>query len=70
MKGETRIMLRCEECDATAAAFEPGWSVFTARDLDDGGKPFAVTYCADCATREFGEWLRQLTPLRRPQTAH
>jgi hypothetical protein len=57
-------MLRCEECDSTATGFQPGWSAFWVEGLDEE-LPFLATYCADCARREFGDWLPRLLSARQ-----
>jgi hypothetical protein len=57
-------MLRCEECEATVPEFRPGWSAFWVEGLEDEPRPFLAAYCADCARREFGDWLRLLLSAR------
>ena len=53
-------MLRCEECDQTAAEFRQGWCSFYAHLPDEPGQPHLVTYCSDCAKLDLGSmvfWL-------------
>jgi len=62
--------LRCEECDAVADGFEPGWSAFYVQDPEEDPEPFLVTYCATCAEREFSGWLRRLSSARRSRPTY
>jgi hypothetical protein len=55
-------MLRCEECRATADAFQLGWVSFYARFAEDEDpQPVLLTYCAKCASRELGSLLHPLS---------
>src|SRR5262249_30543950 len=53
--GTYREPMRCKECNAQADEHARGWRAliaFDPRDPDD--EPVTVTYCPDCAWREFG----------------
>jgi hypothetical protein len=48
--------LRCEECvrevEETAAV---GWRAFVVSHPEVDDSPYRVTYCPECARREFGD---------------
>jgi len=61
-------VFRCEECDLRTARYAPGWSLFFVDVPDDESEAFTVTYCPDCAQREFGwilRWLLAAKPARK-----
>jgi hypothetical protein len=58
-------MFKCQECSAAAASYEAGWSVFFAYLPDEEPEPLLVTYCSECAGREFGPLLRWVAGARR-----
>jgi len=58
-------VLRCEECAAGTAGYASGWSAFYVQVADEDAEPVLVTYCADCAKREFGWILRWLAASNR-----
>jgi hypothetical protein len=49
LDGEERAPLVCAECGRVCSPGAAGWRGY----LDDGGQ--AVTFCPECAEREFGE---------------
>jgi hypothetical protein len=58
-------MLKCQECSAAASSYEAGWSAFFAQVPDEDPEPLLVTYCSECAAREFGPLLRWVAGTRR-----
>jgi hypothetical protein len=64
------MLLRCDECRATAETFELGWVSFYVRVPDEDPTPVLVTYCARCARRECGSVLGWLTEPSSQAPAH
>ena len=50
----TLLSLRCEECEAVSVNGAEGWRSYLAFDPREDDHSVAVSYCADCARREFG----------------
>jgi hypothetical protein len=50
----TNQVLRCEECGAKADEKARSWRTFLGYDPREDDFPAGVTYCPDCAEREFG----------------
>jgi hypothetical protein len=44
----------CKECGGRSDERAKGWRAFLACDLREDEQPFVVTFCPDCAEREFG----------------
>ncbi len=50
-----RIALECVECRKRPSYEDTtGWQAFLIGDPDNEGNEEVVTYCPDCARREFG----------------
>jgi hypothetical protein len=54
-------VLHCQECKRTTADFQEGWCAFYAQLPEEDDQPVLVTYCSECAGREFGSILHWLT---------
>jgi hypothetical protein len=50
----TLVTLRCEECGAVSVNGAEGWRSYLAFDPREDEHPVTVSYCPDCARREFG----------------
>jgi hypothetical protein len=48
------IALRCAECEAEAVDQARGWRAMLAEEWEADGSLYVVTYCSECAEREFG----------------
>jgi hypothetical protein len=47
--------MRCAECDREADDHPQGWRAMLAEEWETDGSLYVVTYCPECAAREFGE---------------
>jgi hypothetical protein len=49
------VTLRCVECGLEADEDAAGWRAYLGHDPREDEEPVVVTYCPDCARREFGD---------------
>ena len=55
--------LQCEECRRQADAGAAGWRTYLVYHPEVDEAPFVVTFCPECARREFDEGTGEQTDL-------